>query len=403
MAELGQTSDPTELVPGDIASIYQTEAEMRSYGDLMHNAGEGLTRIDTSDGWGGAAADAFRDVYHGQPGKWVTAGDAFHAAAGALNDYAGVLKWAQGQAADAISQWNAGDKQGATATLNSARGRVSSEGDIAAATIARARDLAPPKPGFWSQLGSGTLSVLSDAGHVLETAGDDAAGALASVGNAMIHDPGATLQVLGGLGLATLSAGGEIGGFALDITGIGAALGVPVNVVSAAGISAGLGLAGVGMSAIAKDATGPDRVYMNSDGSGGGGGGGSSGPGDSASNRIRPPMEGDTNYVVDNPNDLSDTVTDIDRVEDGTLWEEKTATGQDPRMDTGKWVDKNVTGKLDSYARARQYLPGYENAPVGLDFTQPGATPQFKAAVEQAVEQWKASNPGIDVTVRWAS
>lgn len=63
---------------------------------------------------------------------------------------------------------------------------------------------------------------------------------------------------------------------------------------------------------------------------------------------------------------------------------------------------RNVNGKLDSYVRARQYMPGYENAPLGLDFTQPGATPAFKQAVEQAVEQWKSANPGVDVTVRWA-
>lgn len=31
------------------------------------------------------------------------------------------------------------------------------------------------------------------------------------------------------------------------------------------------------------------------------------------SNRVRPPRDGDTNYVVDNPHDLSDTITDIDR------------------------------------------------------------------------------------------
>jgi hypothetical protein len=130
------------------------------------------------------------------------------------------------------------------------------------------------------------------------------------------------------------------------------------------------------------------------------GGGASS---DGASNRIRPPHDGDRNYIVDNPDDLSDTITDIDYVDNGTLWEEKTATGQDPRMDTQKWVQKNVVGKLNSYVRARQYLPGYENAPLGLDFTEPGATPEFRAAVEQSVAEWKSSNPGVDVTVRWAS
>jgi hypothetical protein len=81
------------------------------------------------------------------------------------------------------------------------------------------------------------------------------------------------------------------------------------------------------------DAAGPDRVTrMNSQASGGDGG---TDPVDGTSNRIRPPVDGDTNYVV---------------------------------------------GKLNSYTRARQYLTGYENAPLGLDFTQPGATPEFKAA-----------------------
>jgi hypothetical protein len=230
--------------------------------------------------------------------------------------------------------------------------------------------------------------------------GETALTDLASVGNAMLHDPGSALDVAGGLGLAVLGAGGEVGGFALDITGIGSALGVPLNVVSAAAITGGLGMAGLGLNTIMHDAAGPDRVSMTSDG--GGGGGGTSDPTEPISNRVRPPQEGDTNYVVDNPADLSDTITDIDRVENGTLWEEKTATGQDPRMDPQKWCQKNVTKKLDSYFRARPYLQGYENAPMGLDFTEPGATPEFKAAVEQAVNDWKAAHPGVDVSVRWA-
>jgi hypothetical protein len=403
MAALGQTSDPAALIPGDPASVYQTETELRSYGDLMYTAGEGLQRIDTTEGWSGAAADAFRKVYHGQPRKWVVAGDAFHAAAGALNDYAGVLSWAQGQASVAISQWNAGSRQAAAATLANAQRQLNTAGNTAAAKVGQARDLAPPAPGFWSQIGSDALSFLSHAGHALETVGEDTVGALASVGNAVLHDPGAFTQVLGGFGLAALGAGGEIGGAALDLTGVGAVLGVPVGMLSAAaGVGGGLALAGVGLHTIMSDAAGPDRVtMMSSRGSGSGGGAGD--PVDGTSNRVRPPVEGDTNYVVDNPDDLSDTVTDIDRVADGTLWEEKTATGQNPNMDTPSWVQKNVVGKLDSYTRARQYLPGYENAPLGLDFTQPGATPEFKAAVEQAVDQWKAANPGVPVTVRWAS
>jgi len=401
MGSLGTTNSPFDLVPGDPADIYQCEAELRAYGDTLQSAGEGLGRIDTSSGWSGAAADAFREKFHEQPLLWLKAGDAFHDAANALGRYVETLIWAQGQAADAISAWNAGHKAAAVAALNSAQSQLNSAGDTAAGQIDTARDMAPPGPGFWSRLGSDLSGIFSDASHITKEVVQAGETTLASLANATIHDMGSAAEILGGLSLATVSAGGEAGGFLLDATGIGAILGVPANVISAAGIAGGLGLAGAGMSTIMRDAAGPDRVNMMS--SDGGTGGSSPEPADGATNRTRPPVEGDTNYVVDNPDDISDTVTDIDQVKDGTLWEEKTATGQNPNMDTQAWVNKHVVTKLSSYVRARQYLPGWENAPLGLDFTEPGATPEFKAAVEQAVEQFKTNNPGVQVTVRWAS
>ncbi|WP_280725185.1 putative T7SS-secreted protein [Kitasatospora sp. MAA4] len=271
MTDLGKTNDPKALVPGDPATISHTQASLQAYGDLLHLAGAGLQRIDTSDGWSGDAADAFRKVFHGQPTKWLQAGDAFHDAAGALNTYVSVLSWAQGQATDAINLWNSGDAshQAAQEKLDSARSQLDSAGKAAATVVGKARDLAPPKPGFWHDVGS----FFSDAGHVAVQVGETAATDLASVGNAMLHDPGSTLSVAGGLGLAVLGAGGEVGGVALDITGVGAALGVPLAAVSAAAITGGLGMAGVGMTNVLHDAAGSDRVNMNSDGGGSGGSG----------------------------------------------------------------------------------------------------------------------------------
>jgi hypothetical protein len=401
MAALGTTDSPSDLVPGEPAEIYQCEAELRAYGDALLSAGDGLQRIDTTGGWSGAAADAFRQKFHEQPLLWIKAGDAFHDAADAMGRYVETLVWAQGQAADAISTWNAGHKAAAVTTLNSAQSQLASAGNTAAGEIASARDMAPPGPGFWSRFGSDLSGIFSEASRITKEVAETGETVLASLANATVHDVGSVAEVLGGLSLATVSAGGEAGGFLLDATGIGAILGVPANVISAAGIATGLGLAGTGMSTIMRDAAGPDRVNMMS--SDGGTGSGSADPADGMTNRSRPPVEGDTNYVVDNPDDISDTVTDIDQVKDGTLWEEKTATGQNPNMDTQAWVNKHVVTKLSSYVRARQYLPGWENAPLGLDFTEPGATPEFKAAVEQAVEQFKAANPGVQVTVRWAS
>ncbi len=276
MADLGQTNDPKALIPGDSGSIAHTESALREYGDFLHIAGEGLSRINTSDGWSGEAADAFHKVFHGQPGKWLQAGDAFHDAAGALGSYASTLDWAQGEAADALRLWSAGEanQQAARDKLANARNQLAGAAGTAAAIIGKARDLAPPKPGFWSQLGDDIGDFFSDAGDFAKDLGETVVSDLASVGNAMVHDPGSVAEMAGGLALTTLGVGGEVLGVALDATGVGAVIGVPANVVSAGAIATGVGLMGMGASNIAEDAAGPDRVNMNSDSGGGGGGGG---------------------------------------------------------------------------------------------------------------------------------
>lgn len=188
---------------------------------MLLEAGNGLRRVDTSDGWQGAAADAFREIYDNQPGRWLRAGDAFHNAAGALDGYTSTLSWAQDTAAVAIGQWSAGYRQAAAGTLAAATSQLAAAGDTAAAAIGRARDLAPPGPSIWDVLASDAGSFLSGTGHFLETAGQDTAGALASLGNAALSDPGSLAELAGGLALTDLSAGGEALGVALDATGIG--------------------------------------------------------------------------------------------------------------------------------------------------------------------------------------
>lgn len=66
----------------------------------------------------------------------------------------------------------------------------------------KARDLAPPKPGFWSQVGS----CFPDAGTELENVGATVVNDLASLGNAAVHHPGDVAAVAGGLPLAGASA-----------------------------------------------------------------------------------------------------------------------------------------------------------------------------------------------------
>ena len=118
-ANLGQTDDPKALVPGDVGAVTSTMWAMRTYGDALHDAGTGLARIDTQEGWQGEAANQFRSRFDGEPGKWIEAGDCFHNAAGALDSYASTLQWAQREAGEAIRLWNEGEA--ATAAARAAR------------------------------------------------------------------------------------------------------------------------------------------------------------------------------------------------------------------------------------------------------------------------------------------
>ncbi|MEV4056203.1 putative T7SS-secreted protein [Amycolatopsis sp. NPDC049688] len=304
--ELGETSDPEELVPGDAGAVTSTLNAMRAYGDALHEAGEGLRKIDTSEGWTGPAGDAFRAAFDGQPGKWLEAGDCFHQAATALEAYASTLTWAQGQAAEAIRQWNDGEaatgrakaehqqdeqkaghrlpfddsvgegkRAAARGILARARGQLKSAGDTADRTVGAARDKAPEKPGFWSKLWDGVTDIASDVGATLENVAGAVVNTVASVGNAMIHHPGdVALAALGGLTMAA-GAGGEALGGLLDATVVLAPAGVAVNVGSTALIGLGATTAAVAGGDLLMHAASDDSVSpMRTDHTGSSGGDG---------------------------------------------------------------------------------------------------------------------------------
>ncbi|GAB2722635.1 WXG100 family type VII secretion target [Kitasatospora kifunensis] len=295
---LGETSDPTDLVPGNPGSVTGVATAMRGYGDALHTAGTGLKRIDTTDGWSGQAGDAFREAFQGVPDKWLVAGDCFHNAATALDTYVWTLNWAQGQAADAVRQWDAGQsatgqaktqhaqdvqqaghdlpfndpgeaaRQSARSTLANARSQLSSAGDTAAKAVGAARDKAPKKPGFWDNVGSFFEDAGADVANFAGTAIND----VASLGNAMLNHPGDLASTAGGVALMALGAAGEVGGGALDVTVVGAAIGVPVNIASAGAIGLGGTLAAAGMGDMLMNAAGDDSVHpMRTDYSGSGG------------------------------------------------------------------------------------------------------------------------------------
>ncbi|OLT41248.1 hypothetical protein BJF85_24300 [Saccharomonospora sp. CUA-673] len=116
-------------------------------------------------------------------------------------------------------------------------------------------------------------------------------------------------------------------------------------------------------------------------------------------NDATPPQEGDRDYLVRDPSNLERSITDIDHIQDGVLWEEKSATNAG---DVDRWVEKHVEGKMERYVEARPHLPGYEDAPIGMRFTEPGADPTFQAAVEQGMDRVRGRHPDVDFRTEWA-
>jgi type VII secretion system ESX-1 substrate len=263
MAELGQTRDPRALVPGDPAAIRANAGTLKTTSDHVEKAGDGLVNIDTG-AWTGPAAEDFRDKFSYEPNKWYVAADSLATAADALNMYTQVLEWAQQQAADAIRLWDAAQaetqkaqqsyqeaaaqappehpvgpfvdtgasgRQNAVDTLSAARTQAGTAGDAAAGFLDQEADSAP-----------GKSSLLDKVGGFLEDAGAHVVNGLASFGNAMVHHPGETASLVGDLLLTEVSTLGEGAGFVLGAIGVGAIGGVPLNAVSAIGITAGAGM-----------------------------------------------------------------------------------------------------------------------------------------------------------------
>lgn len=110
--------------------------------------------------------------------------------------------------------------------------------------------------------------------------------------------------------------------------------------------------------------------------------------------------EGKSDTRIVDPSDLGREITDIDLLEKGLLIEEKTATNA---LDIEKWVSKQVIDKTERYLKARQYIAGYEQAPIVFRFTTPGVDASLRTGVERAVADLKIAHPNVTVRVEWPS
>jgi hypothetical protein len=109
-------------------------------------------------------------------------------------------------------------------------------------------------------------------------------------------------------------------------------------------------------------------------------------------------LEGARDYQVMDPLNAGRTITDIDRIQDGVLWEQKSAS---TAKDASTWIAKHIDGKFSRYLEARQHMPGYENAPIGFEFSSPMES-GFQSQVEAAIDGLRQAHPDVTIMTRFA-
>ncbi|MFD7322198.1 putative T7SS-secreted protein [Streptomyces sp. NPDC059875] len=105
--QLGQTEEANELVHGNPAKILESAGHLKDFRTAFEKVGQGMRKVDSSN-WKGMGGDSFREKFGVHPTKWLHAADACENAAAALEAYADTVKWAQGQANEAIDLYRKG-------------------------------------------------------------------------------------------------------------------------------------------------------------------------------------------------------------------------------------------------------------------------------------------------------
>ncbi|MFF8729541.1 putative T7SS-secreted protein [Streptomyces sp. NPDC015171] len=107
--QLGDTQEANELVHGSASKIRGSAKHLRDFHGAFDKVGQGLKKVDSS-GWKGEGGDAFRKKFGVHPARWAHAAEACKTAAAALESYADTVKWAQGQAEEAVELYKKGVK-----------------------------------------------------------------------------------------------------------------------------------------------------------------------------------------------------------------------------------------------------------------------------------------------------
>ncbi|MEV8021607.1 putative T7SS-secreted protein [Streptomyces sp. NPDC086554] len=112
--QLGESDHPGDLIHGSPGKIRASARHLTDFHKAFDKVGRGMRRLDSSH-WRGEAANTFREKFAVHPTKWLHAADACEHAGQALDRYADAVKWAQGQAQDAIYLYKKGKSASDTA------------------------------------------------------------------------------------------------------------------------------------------------------------------------------------------------------------------------------------------------------------------------------------------------
>lgn len=107
--QLGESDHAFDLVHGNPAAIRASAKHLAHFHTAFDSVGQGMRSLDSSN-WKGESADAFREKFTMHPPKWLHVSDACEAAGKALDGFAETVKWAQGQAQEAIDLYKKGKK-----------------------------------------------------------------------------------------------------------------------------------------------------------------------------------------------------------------------------------------------------------------------------------------------------
>ncbi|MGW5922137.1 putative T7SS-secreted protein [Nocardia fluminea] len=181
--QLGETTDPKELIRGDPAKISEVAEHLGKIGTAIDQTGDALRKIDVAE-WSGEASSAFHDEFAKQPKLWWDGADAMGKAKTALDAWYHEVTAAQAKASDAIAKWDAAEREErdrknawnaqtdeqrkgknltdtwtdirneARAILNGARTQRDNAANAAVTAITAATETAPTEPPFLSRWGS---------------------------------------------------------------------------------------------------------------------------------------------------------------------------------------------------------------------------------------------------------